>query len=104
MRAPAGPATYEKLIDGPFGRFSGLGSLVTSTPLALRSAIVLLRSPVERQPMWSMARPMLGTDSPLVTRIHTVLKPSALYFTPSSRPFIFVFSPPNLASSHVNPS
>jgi len=45
MRAPAGPATYEKLIDGPFGRFSGRGSDVTSTFFARRLSIVAASGP-----------------------------------------------------------
>ena len=51
MRTPAGPSTYEKLMDGPFGSRSGRGSLVTVTPLARRPLIVSASGPSERQPM-----------------------------------------------------
>ena len=51
MRAPAGPATYEKLIVGPFGNGSGRGSEVTSTFLARRLLMVSASGPTERQPM-----------------------------------------------------
>src|SRR5262249_55789220 len=51
IRAPEGPATYEKLMVGPFGSGSGRGSLVTVTPLPLRPSIVSFSGPVDRQPM-----------------------------------------------------
>ena len=49
--APTGPATQEKLMVGPFGSRSGLGSVSTVTPLPRRSSIVFASAPVERQPM-----------------------------------------------------
>ena len=54
--------------------------------------------------MWSMAWPSLGSDSPRCTRIHTSLKPGALYLMPSMRPFSLVRSPPNFACSQPKTS
>src|SRR6516225_8945130 len=64
---------------GPFGSDKGRGSVVTATPLARRPSIVFVSAPAERQPMWSIACPSLGSASPRSTRIHTSLKPVALY-------------------------
>lgn len=51
IRAPAGPATYEKLMVGPFGKGSGRGSLVTCTFLARSPLMVFASGPLDRQPM-----------------------------------------------------
>ena len=66
--------------------------------------MVVASGPIDRQPMWSMACPSLGTASPRWTRIHMSLKPGALYLMASKRPLSLVRSPPNFASSQVNTS